>query len=281
MKTNRSSSYFLMFVSLILALSLVLGGCAPQQAPADTPTPSPAPTDTPQPTSTFTPVPTETPTATPTVTRTATPDRKATQAARQTATQEAANEMVAKELEKLGIDPSLGHVSWVMKEPVELDGGGYSMGWFNPILEVGVLKDFVIQSEVTWNTSGALAGCAYLFRAPEDWDMKTGDSYDLVMLRNKYDPVWSIDYFKDGRWEYSLPSFEGVHSANINDEEFSKNVLTLDARGENFTIYINGVKERTIQNNKITEGSIAFEVVQNSGSSYCMFENGWIWEYDE
>jgi len=52
-------------------------------------------------------------------------------------------------------------------------------------------------------------------------------------------------------------------------------------RGDKFTVYINGVKERTVENNKIAEGRLAFEVVQDSGTSYCLFENGWVWEYDE
>jgi len=189
--------------------------------------------------------------------------------------------MVNAELVKYGIDPALGHVAWVMKDPYELDGGGYATGWFRPIQELGVLKDFVVQSEITWDTSGGLAGCAYIFRGPDDWDVKIGDLYDLSIIRLQFAPVWMIDYFKDGRWEYTLPGMAGVTSSNIEDEKMSKNILTLDARGPMFTVYLNGVKERTIENGKITEGRLAFEVVQNSGTSYCKFENGWVWEYDE
>lgn len=271
---------------LMLVFSLVLAGCGgPQVAGVSQteppPSPSPVPSDTPVPTSTATPLPTETPTATPTNTPTATPDRKATQAARQTATQAVIDEMVGAELTELGIDPSLGRVVWVMDEPIELDGGGYSMGWFLKIQELGVLKDFVIQSDITWDTSGALAGCAYIFRGPEDWDVQTSDFYDVTILRNQYAPVWMINYFQDGYFQYSLPSAYGASSASINDDKMSKNTLTLDARGDTFTVYINGEKQQVIENNKVSEGRLALEVVQNSGTSYCKFENGWVWEYTE
>ena len=268
-------------LSLMLALSLVLSGCGGAATVVVEPSPSPIPSDTPAPTSTNTPLPTETPTATPTNTPTATPDRKATQAARQTATQAAIDEMVGKELTKLGIDPSLGHVTWVMEEPIELDGSGYATGWFLKIQELGVLKDFVIQSDITWDTSGALAGCAYIFRGPEDWDVQNGEFYDVTILRNQYDPVWMINYFKYGYYQYSLPNSYGASSANIEDEKMSKNTLTLDARGDTFTVYINGQKQQVVENNKVAEGRLALEVVQNSGTSYCKFENGWVWEYNE
>ncbi len=274
-------------LSLVVAFSLVLTGCGGSlaaQAPTEPP-PSPVPSDTPAPTSTSTstPTPTETPlpTATATRTPTATPNRIATRDARETATQAAIDAMVNAELEKLGIDPSLGHVAWVMEEPYELDGGGYAMGWFQPIEELGVLKDFVFQSTVTWNTSGGLAGCAYIFRAPEDWDLKVSNFYELLLVRLKYAPVWLFEYYENGRYKYGFPTGKGVVSDNIDDENWSKNVVTLEVRGNSFTPYINGVKERTVTNEKVSEGRLAFEVVQNSGTSYCLFEKGWVWVYDE
>lgn len=274
-------------LSLAVAFSMVLtscGGSLAAQAPTEPP-PSPVPSDTPAPTrtSTSTPTPTETPlpTATATRTPTATPNRAATKAARETATQASIDVMVNAELEKLGIDPSLGHVVWVMDESYELDGGGYAMGWFQPIKELGVLKDFVIQSEITWNTSGGLAGCAYIFRAPEDWDMKVGNFYELLLVRVKYAPVWLFEYYENGRYKYGFPTGKGIVSDNIEDENWSKNVVALEVHGNNFTPYINGVKERTVTNDKVSEGRLAFEVVQNSGTSYCLFQKGWVWVYDQ
>jgi hypothetical protein len=284
---NKKHSYLPVLLVMVLILSSVLTGCSskPQTqvaaAATEAPSSTPVPSDTPVPTSTNTPVPTDTPTAVPTATRTATPNRTATQAVKLTATQAANEVMVGKELAKYNIDPSLGHVAWVMDDPVELDGSGYAQGFFRPIKELGVVKDFVMQSDVIWTTSGALAGCAYIFRGPEDWDVEIGDFYELATFRMAGAPTWLIDYYEAGRWKYSLPGGRGVQSANLEDDKMAKNVLTIDARGDTFTVYINGVKERAIENNKIAEGRIAFEVIQNSGSSYCKFSNAWVWVYDK
>jgi hypothetical protein len=282
-KTSPHKLFHLM--SLAVALSILLAGCAGQQVAgvATLAPPSPVPTDTPERTATRTPTPAPTDTPVPTATRTptATPNRTATQAVKQTATQAAVDARVSAELEKLGLDPSLGHVTWVMEQPYELDGSGYATGWYQSIEELGVLKDFVVQTEITWDTSGALAGCGYIFRGPEDWDTDIGDFYEFEIIRLQFAPAWFIHYFKDGRWEYALPGQNGVSSANLEDEKFNRNVVTLDVRGDTFTVYINGVKERSIQNNKIGEGRLAFVVVQNSGTSYCKFEKGWVWAYDE
>jgi hypothetical protein len=286
MNTNNKFSDLLILLSLIFALIIGLGGCQSQQVAGiatEAASPTPVPSDTPVPTSTNTPVPTDTPTPspTPTWTPTATPNRKATQAAVQTATQEAVDEMVGKELEKYNIDPTLGRVVWMLDGSLELDGGGYATSWYQPIQELGVLKDFVVQTEIIWDTSSGLAGCGYIFRAREDWDLAIGDYYEVFMIRLQNAPKWYFDYYKDGRWVYTLPNRGGVYSSKILDGKMSKNTLTLEARGETFTIYINGVKDRTVRNNKITEGRLAFQVVQESGSSYCKFTKGWVWAYDD
>jgi len=281
MKLTRLASQRRWVFSLLIALSFVASACQPTPPPAMPVATTIAPSETPVPTDTATPVPTDTPTATATVTRTATPDRKATQAVKQTATQAAINEVINAELVKYEIDPSLGHVSWVMQEPIELDGAGYATDWFLPIQGLGSLKDFVFQTEILWTTSGGLSGCGYFFRAREDMDLQIGDFYALRMLRLQYAPVWWVDYIEDGYWKYSLPDSQGVVSKNIEDEKMSRNILTLAARGSIITVYINGIKERTIENNKITEGRLALAVLQESGTSYCKFEKGWVWEYDE
>ncbi len=285
---NKAKQRLVTTKTLLLGLvfGLLLNGCGSLQMTGGSksePTPTVISSDTPVPTSTATAtlIPTDTPVPTPTVTRTATPDSRATLAAAQTATQAAIDNRVNAELVEYGIDPSLGQVVWAYEDAVELDGGGYATGFYQKIEDLGVLEDFVVQSEITWNTSGALAGCGFIFRAPDDWDLDIGDWYEFYMLRVQYAPVWFLDYWKDGRWEYSMPGWSGVESGNIEDENDSKNILTLDVVGDTFTVYINGVKERAVQNDKVTEGCLAFQVVQNSGTSYCKFENTWVWAYNK
>lgn len=275
-------------LALISMLSIIFTGCnnskvagVSTEAPTQPPPPTATSTAVP-PTSTVTPVPpTDTPVPTATKVPTATPDLKATLAAQATSTQEAINQMVAADLVKYGVDPKAGHVAWVMEDPAILDGSGYAQGFFNQIEDLGVVTDFVIQSEITWKTSGGLSGCGYIFRGPEDWDVSTSDFYILILLRLQGSPRWMIDYFKKGLWQYSFPNAAGVRSTHINDQNENKNLVTLIAQGSTYTVYINGEKEQVAENNRIGEGRIAFTVYQNSGTSFCQFENGWVWVYDK
>lgn len=269
-------------LSLIVILSLALAGCSGGKQVAGveaTPTAVP-PTHTPAPTNTATEVPTETPTATPTIVPTATVDRKATQAAKATATQAAIDELVNADLFKYGIDPTLGHVAWIMDEPVILAGDQYATSFYEEIEDIGVVKDFVFQSEIIWDTSGGLSGCGYIFRAPEDWDLQNGNFYTLNIMRLQYNPLWYMSYYEYGYWQYALPSSQGMASSAIEDEKMSKNTLTLQAQGQTFTVFINGVKQQVIENSKLVEGGIAFTMDQESGTSYCEFDKGWLWVFD-
>lgn len=279
---NHRTFRMLVMLCLFVILNLALAGCSSGKQVAGveaTPTAVP-PTNTPAPTNTATTAPTETSTSTPTVVPTATIDRKATQAAKATATQAAIDERVNADLVKYEIDPSLGHVEWVMDDPLIMANEDYAMSWYQDIEEIGVVKDFVFQTEITWDTSGGLAGCGYFFRAPDDWDLEIGNFYSLEMIRLQYDPRWYIIYYEDGRAQYGLPSSNGRSSAAIEDEKMSKNILTLHAKGSTFTVYINGEKQQVVENNKVVEGGIALLVTQNSGTSYCEFDKGWLWVYD-
>jgi hypothetical protein len=280
---HRSILHRSILFVLVLVLSIFPSACAAPAAPA-TPTipPTAAATATPVPTSTNTPtpLPTDTPTATASPTVTATHDLKATLAVEKTATQVALNEKVKPILADYGVDANLGQVVWADESAYELDGTGYAQGFFTRIDEAGVLSDFVIQSDITWKTSGGLAGCGFLLRAPEDWNVNDGNFYSLELLRLKGAPKWFVNYYEKGFWQYAFPSRAGVISRNLKDDNMNINTVAIHVVGDAFTVYVNGVKEKTVTNNKITAGKVAFLVTQESGTSYCMFTNTWVWAYN-
>jgi hypothetical protein len=55
----------------------------------------------------------------------------------------------------------------------------------------------------------------------------------------------------------------------------------LVAKGNVFTVYINGVRQGDFYDfgNSLTNGSFAFTALQDSGTSSCKFDNSWIWVY--
>lgn len=270
----------------ILLLSMLLTGCGPKtavksaeatQEPAATQTP--APTNTPQPTSTNTLVPTDTPTptATATLTATATPDRKATAMTARTATAEALIEKIKPDLEIYGYKPEDGHLAWSSDEEYILEANSYGAIRYHPLDDLGAISNFIVQSKVEWDTSGALAGCGFIFRAEED--INEGKHHQFYMIRLQNAPAWTIEFVQFGRYQSSL--VKGVFSNHINDKNGTSNVITLVVNGRNITPYINGEKERTIEDVKLKEGLIALMTIQESGSTTCTFNDTWVWAIDK
>lgn len=270
-------SHLMLFV--LLVLSLTLSACSPGGVvgafsdPTDTPTSIP-PTDTPQPTSTYTPTPTETPVPT----ATATPDRRATISAQKTATAEAQAAMIEPELVEVGVNPEEGHLAWVAEDstPMMVD---WHWGESNYTLDdLGVVGDFVLQLNITWDSSSGLAGCAVNFRAEED--MKDGAHLAFQMMRLQYAPAWDIEYHKFNQWQSTLTG-NTVFSSHINDDKMSTNQVTLIAKGGEFRTYINGEKEKVVYSEKLKEGLISFQTWQESGETTCIFSDAWVWVFDK
>lgn len=182
------------WIALALVFGLLQTGCGlglvatPTETPA--PTHTPAPTSTPEPTAT--PVPTDTPVPTPTTT----PDVTATAAARATAAMEDKIAKIAPELEKLGIAPDSGSLVWQADDPISMTVTTYMEKTHYQITDDPV-SDFVLFTDVTWNSSSGLAGCGLIFRADDDFDV--GGQYAFLIMRLQAAPAWDIEYYKWGQ----------------------------------------------------------------------------------
>ncbi|MEK7786264.1 MAG: hypothetical protein AAB658_12705, partial [Chloroflexota bacterium] len=190
------------FLITLITLTLVAVSCG---STAPQPTAEPVPTDTPLPTNTLiptnTPAPTDTPTPAPTSTFTPTPNATATAQAYATATAEANAALVRPDLEKIGLSTEGGYLGWMhdpltikvdtyMEEKPEIDYPEFSAA------------DFVLQTDVTWNTASGLAGCALIVRS--EADVETGEQYRIYMMRLQNRPLWDIEYFNHGKWQSTL-----------------------------------------------------------------------------
>lgn len=279
MQTKSPRSTLLL---MVLTASLLLNGCNMlPQAAAPTETPVPA-TSTSLPTATATEVPTATATSVPTDTPTPVPsptlDLAATKTAQETEAANQLNEMVAKDLEKYEVDPAAGHVVWAGEKAVDLEVTDY-LGDKNYWLdEVGEVKDFVVQSEVTWDTSGALSLCGITFRSESDRQM--GKQNRFFMMRLQYDPGWTIWRWQYGQFQYHVGGgWRG--SGSIHDENGDTNLVGLVAKGKDIFVYINHDKQAWIEDLQLTQGEIALSADQESGKTHCTFENTWVWAFDE
>lgn len=256
----RHRNLFSVLVILVL-VSLACGGFAAE--PTVTPTITPVP-----PTSTT--VPTET------LIPTATPNRTATVQARATIS---ASEILT-ELDRLLSDTEIpyqeGRLAWKQDERLNIEMIGPD-GQFVAFAEEIKGEDFILKSEVTWNSTGIII-CGVMFRSEPNF--REGDQYRFVFLRFSGAPAWAIEYSEFG---YPKNSPTGTkYSSAVNLENDATNEFVLVAQEGEFTVFINGVRQGRFfdYSKQRLEGGFAMMALQDSGEGSCQYENTWIWELE-
>lgn len=296
---NVTKKLWLWELLVVIALILFLCSCStgPQAAQAEPapveaiptatqvekPTEPPEPTHTPLPTSTPVPLPTSTPapppTNTPAPTATATPDLQAT--ASMEATQTAENELagIIDELEKIGFQAESGELGWIQSESTEIYTDEYGSFYYEPFADGLVAEDFVLSTDITWESTSGLAGCGLLFRSEPNFEV--GAQYEIAFLRLSGLPAWEIAYLKDDEYQKSITGF--VTAAAIDQDQGSTNSYILVAEGGKFTLYINDMRIGSYYDyaESRLEGEFAYAGWQESGETSCEFSNTWIWMLEE
>ncbi|NJC95863.1 MAG: hypothetical protein C3F07_15020 [Anaerolineales bacterium] len=256
--------YTALLVLMIAALACAVPGTAPE------PTATPVPSNTPAPTAT------PLPTATATLPPTSTPDAAATAAVM--ATQSAAD--VLDELDNLLSDSDIpykdGQLAWRQNSPLAIKMRGPSQNFLD-IDETLSAGNFILKSDVTWEATGILI-CGAVFRSEPN--IEKGKQYQFVYLRLSGLPVWAIELHEFG---YSKNSPTGTKASNaLNLKNGATNQFVLVVQDDNFTVYLNGVRQgRYFDYSKQREsGYFGFYGWQDSGDGVCEYENSWIWSLD-
>jgi hypothetical protein len=270
---------------LLTVMCLALGACKSQaasqpptatsQPPTSLPTDTLVPTDTPEPTAT--PEPTSTPTLEPTAT--STPDIAATKAAEATQAAEQALALIHEDLDRIDQTLPAGSLGWLQTESqsIEMDGGNQWI--YQPFAENLVANDFIIKTDVTWDSTGGLAVCGFYYRSEPNFEQ--GEQYLFEMLRLSGMPAWAIALMKYGDVKKAITN---VRTAGVIDQaKGATNEVILFAQDGEFTLYINDQRIGQFYDytESRTEGYFAFEAWQESGETICQFDNTWVWLIDE
>jgi hypothetical protein len=190
------------------------------------------------------------------------------------ATAAAAAPIIA-ELPTYGVDPSEGELAWI-HPPVTIDIEGYlQYDYVNHF--IGTLtSDFVVSSDITWNTGTGLAGCGYVLRS--DGNEDAINQYMVIASRGGTGTVFFVTV-TDGEFLHELnystdadPQFEWQN-------DFT-NRLTVVARGNTFTIFTNGVQIAQVTDDTFTRGFVAMVALSESFKTHCEFNNTWLWNLD-
>lgn len=142
------------------------------------------------------------------------------------------------ELTLYGIDPAQGQLGWV-HPPLSLEVDEYHGTKFESEFPLTVAKDFVLTSDITWDTEYGGSGCGFVFRS----DGKTGapsqymvvasrlaDGHVFFAVMSQGELVVGKDFYANG----IDPKFDATNG--------STNRLTVVGQGIDFTIYSNGTK---------------------------------------
>ncbi len=250
------------YVILFALIFLMACGNIPVLSATATPTLEP----------TRTPLPTKTPTPVPTATR----NVAATEIAKAT---HAASDIVSELdglLDNTDIPYKEGYLAWQYAEPIKVNLTGPDQK-LQGIDDKLIGRNFILKSDVTWTATGIII-CGANFRAEPDFG--AGKQYQFLFLRLSGLPAWSIDVLEFGQFKNSITKTQ--FSSALRQENAATNQFILVAQDEEFTLYINRVRQgRYFDTSKQrSDGLFAFFALQDSGKGSCEFENSWIWSLD-
>jgi hypothetical protein len=180
---------------------------------------------------------------------------------------------IAKDLKNYGISTEDGYLAWMSTVPVTLTVDTYGDSQYTLIDPTLVVSDFVFQTDVTWKSTGGLAGCGYMFRG--DRNMRLGAFYEFYTIRLSGLPIWFAGFWDESYLKKRL-SPDYATSAAIRQKNGSTNTYALVAQGDVFTFYTNADRMRTVQDDHQSEGRFAYQVLQESGETTCVFKNTWV-----
>ena len=145
---------------------------------------------------------------------------------------------------------------------------------YTPFAEDLVASDFILSTEITWQTEGLIM-CGLIFRSEPN--LEVGAQYSFLYMRLSGLPAWAIEYYKDEVFVTSVTTVK--FSSAIDMDNGATNNLILAAEGNKFTLIINGEKMGSFYDwsSLRQDGKFAFQGVQEAGPSTCTFANTWIW----
>jgi hypothetical protein len=137
-----------------------------------------------------------------------------------------------------GVDPNDGVVGWI-QPPMHLEVNQYRGRKFDNKFPTVIAQDFVMSSDITWNTQYGGSGCGFVFRS--NGDQANPSQYMVVATRLASGHVFFAvgaqgqlmivkDFYANG--------IDPLYDANNG----ATNRLAVVGKGMNFSVYTNGTK---------------------------------------
>lgn len=141
----------------------------------------------------------------------------------------------AADLPKYGVDPSQGRPGWI-HPPVTLEIDGYLQYDYLNQFVATVARDFVISSDITWNTQYGTSGCGFVLRS--NGNKLALDQYMAIVTRGASGHV-AFTTMSDGDIVSGRDIYAYGKDPNFNWGNNVTNRLTVVGRGLMFSVYSN------------------------------------------
>ena len=155
----------------------------------------------------------------------------------QKATTEAAAPVLG-ELKLYDVDTDQGYVAWI-HQPITLTVDGYMAFDFANDHPETIIRDFVISSDITWNTQYGSSGCGFLIRS--NGDQNKQDSYMALITRGGSGHlIFAI--LEDGEPVGGYDIFPRTNDKSFDWDNDTTNRVAVKGQGSVFTFYTNGTQ---------------------------------------
>jgi hypothetical protein len=189
-----------------------------------------------------------------------------------------ARSRIEDDLAQLDLQLGSGHLEWFQARPTSIDLDQYNQVDGTQFRGDPSAGDFILKSDITWESSGGPVICGFIFRSEPD--LEGGAQYQFRMQGLSGQPSWAISFYQYGQFAADV---SGIRSSGaILSEQGSTNTVILFAEGEKFTLYINDQRIGSFFDfsQRRTEGDFAFLAQQESGESSCTFDKAWVWSLE-
>ena len=187
--------------------------------------------------------------------------------------------IINEDLNTIGQSLPPGKLGWMQTETYPIDMTEYQEEVMPAFAEDLVANDFILKTDITWNSTSGLVTCGFNFRSESN--LEEGKQYRFEILRLSGLPLFALSYLEFNQYKQNMAPW--VQSRAIDQTQGATNEVILIAEDGKFLVYINDVRagQYIDFSERMSEGYFAYYAWQESGESTCTFDNTWVWLIDE
>jgi hypothetical protein len=186
---------------------------------------------------------------------------------------------ILQEVANYGVDPVGGRLAW-QHPPISLEVTDFEDAASRNQFILTPAEDFVLVSDITWNSRYAESGCGYIVRS--DGEEENSNQYFVGLTRGAEGHVLFGEQV-NGKVEQDEVTdiYAGGIDPRFEWQNDTTNRLAIIGQGQEFTIFSNGTRlGKIIAKAGFDEGFVSFVAVNRSGGIKCDFNNAWLWKME-